>query len=219
LALVLAPTYFSDRNPDNDTSPITATALTNAADSVEWVDVANSNNYRPDNNATVGAMAGTDLTDSVGTVLNDDDVLNSVVFEDITEVQLAGTGDILQLVGGARVDLQQLGDVASYAYNNGQYLLGITNELDASFGNLQQTVVDITAGTTDVFVSDEPPVAGVGGVPNPIDIYSRWYDSNDNNKPYYWNGTTWVDLSDPRIASNQSEITAVSATLTEQSQR
>lgn len=205
---------FSDRNPDNDTSPITATALTNAADSVEWVDVANSNNYRPDNNATVGATAGTDLTDSVGTVLNDDDVLNSVVFEDITEVQLAGTGDILQLVGGARVDLQQLGDVASYAYNNGQYLLGITNDLDASFGNLQQTVVDITAGTTDVFVSDEPPVAGVGGVPNPIDIYSRWYDSNDNNKPYYWNGTTWVDLSDPRIASNQSEIAAVSATLT-----
>lgn len=204
---------FSDRNPDNDTSPITATALTNAADSVEWVDVANSNNYRPDNNATVGATAGTDLTDSVGTVLNDDDVLNSVVFEDITEVQLAGTGDILQLVGGARVDLQQLGDVASYAYNNGQYLLGITNDLDASFGNLQQTVVDITAGTTDVFVSDEPPVAGVGGVPNPIDIYSRWYDSNDNNKPYYWNGTTWVDLSDPRIASNQSEISAVSANL------
>jgi hypothetical protein len=207
-------TAESDRNPDNDTSTISATVGANIADSVEWIDVANFNNLRPDNNATVGAMAGTDLTDSVGTVLNDDDVLNSVVFEDITEVQLAGTGDILQLVGGARVDLQQLGDVASYAYNNGQYLLGITNDLDASFGNLQQTVVDITAGTTDVFVSDEPPVAGVGGVPNPITIYSRWYDSNDSNKPYYWNGTAWVDLSDPRIASNQSEIAAVSATLT-----
>ena len=207
-------TAESDRNPDNDTSTISATVGANIADSVEWIDVANFNNLRPDDNATVGAMAGTDLTDSVGTVLNDDDVLNSVVFEDITEVQLAGTGDILQLVGGARVDLQQLGDVASYAYNNGQYLLGITNDLDASFGNLQQTVVDITAGTTDVFVSDEPPVAGVGGVPNPIDIYSRWYDSNDSNKPYYWNGTAWVDLSDPRIASNQSEIAAVSATLT-----
>ena len=206
-------TAESDRNPDNDTSTISATVGANIADSVEWIDVANFNNLRPDDNATVGATAGSNLTASTGALLGDDDVLNSVVFEDITEVQLAGTGDILQLVGGARVDLQQLGDVASYAYNNGQYLLGITNELDASFGNLQQTVVDITAGTTDVFVSDEPPVAGVGGVPNPIDIYSRWYDSNDNNKPYYWNGTTWVDLSDPRIASNQSEISAVSANL------
>jgi hypothetical protein len=204
---------FSDRSPDNDNSNVTAIALTNAADSVEWIDVANFNNLRPDDNATVGATAGTNLTDSIGTVLNDDDVLNSVVFEDITEVQLAGTGDILQLVGGARVDLQQLGDVAAYAFNNGQYLLGITNDLDASFGNLQQTVVDISAGTTDVFVSDEPPVAGVGGVPDPIDIYSRWYDSNDNNKPYYWNGVSWIDLSDPRIASNQSEIAAVSANL------
>jgi len=203
----------SDRNPDNDTSNIFATVGANIADSVEWIDVANFNNLRPDDNATVGATAGTNLTDSVGAVLGDDDVLNSVVIEDITEIQLAGTGEILELIGGARADLQQLGDVAAYAFNNGQYLLGITNDLDASFGNLQQTVVDITAGTTDVFVSDEPPVAGVGGVPDPIDIYSRWYDSNDNNKPYYWNGTTWVDLSDPRIASNQSEITAVSANL------
>ena len=204
---------FSDRNPDNDQSNVTATALTNAADSVEWVDVSDLNGYRPDNNATVGATAGTNLTDSVGGLLGDDDVLNSVVIEDITEIQLAGTGEILELIGGARADLQQLGDVAAYAFNNGQYLLDITNNLDASFGNLQQTVVDISAGTTDVFISDEPPVAGVGGVPDPIDIYSRWYDSNDNNKPYYWNGTTWVDLSDPRIASNQSEIAAVSANL------
>jgi len=204
---------FSDRNPDNDQSNVTATALTNIADSVEWQDVSNLNGGRPFDNATVGATAGSNLTASTGALLGDDDVLNSVVIEDITEIQLAGTGEILELIGGARADLQQLGDVAAYAFNNGQYLLGITNDLDASFGNLQQTVVDITAGTTDVFVSDEPPVAGVGGVPDPIDIYSRWYDSNDNNKPYYWNGTTWVDLSDPRIASNQSEITAVSANL------
>ena len=159
----------------------------------------------------MGAQASIDLRNSTGVVLGDDDVLNSVVFEDITQVQLAGTGDILELIGGAAVDLQQLGDVAKYAYDADQVLNGYINGLNASFGNLQETLVDITSGVADVFVSDTAPVAGVGGVPDPIVIYSRWYDSDDSNKPYYWNGTTWVDLSDPRIASNQADITAVSA--------
>ena len=42
---------FSDRNPDNDQSNITATALTNAADSVEWENVADSTDNKPDNTA------------------------------------------------------------------------------------------------------------------------------------------------------------------------
>ena len=161
----------------------------------------------------MGAQASIDLRNSTGVVLGDDDVLNSVVFEDITQVQLAGTGDILELVGGGAVDLQQLGDVAKYAYDADQVLNGYINGLNDSFGNLQDTLLDITAGVADVYVSDTAPVAGVGGVPDPIVIYSRWYDSDDSNKPYYWNGTAWIDLSDPRIASNQADITAVSASL------
>jgi uncharacterized coiled-coil protein SlyX len=206
-------TAESDRNPDNDTGTVFATVGANVADSVEWVDVGDGSGLRPSNNATVGAQASIDLRNSTGVVLGDDDVLNSVVFEDITQVQLAGTGDILELIGGAAVDLQQLGDVAKYAYDADQVLNGYINGLNTSFGNLQETLVDITSGVADVFVSDTAPVAGVGGVPDPIVIYSRWYDSDDSNKPYYWNGTAWVDLSDPRIASNQADITAVSASL------
>jgi uncharacterized coiled-coil protein SlyX len=206
-------TAESDRNPDSDTSTVFATVGANVADSVEWVDVGDGSGLRPSNNATVGAQASIDLRNSTGVVLGDDDVLNSVVFEDITQVQLAGTGDILELIGGAAVDLQQLGDVAKYAYDADQVLNGYINGLNASFGNLQETLVDITSGVADVYVSDTAPVAGVGGVPDPIVIYSRWYDSDDSNKPYYWNGTAWVDLSDPRIASNQADITAVSASL------
>jgi uncharacterized coiled-coil protein SlyX len=204
---------LSDRNPDNDTSTIFATALTNAADSVEWVDVGDNSGLRPSNNATVGAQASIDLRNSTGVVLGDADVLNSVVIEDITQIQLAGTGDILELVGGGAVDLQQLGDVAKYAYDADQVLNGYINGLNASFGNLQDTLGDITAGVADVYVQATAPVAGVGGVPDPIPVYSRWYDSDDSNRPNYWNGTTWIDLSDPRIASNQADITAVSASL------
>ena len=42
---------FSDRNPDNDQSNVTATALTNAADSVEWENVADSTDNKPDDSA------------------------------------------------------------------------------------------------------------------------------------------------------------------------
>jgi len=199
---------LSDRNPDSDVSDRLATALTNIADSVEWVDVGDGGGLRPSNNATVGAQASVDLKNAAGTVLVDADVLNSVVIEDITQIQLAGTGEILELIGGGSVDLQQLGDVAAYAYNADQVLNGYINGLNSSFGNLQDTLGDITAGVADVYVQATAPVAGVGGVPDPIPVYSRWYDSDDSNRPNYWNGTTWIDLSDPRIAQNNNEIVA-----------
>ena len=44
---------LSDRNPDNDTSTITATAALNQAQAVEWAAVADGAGNRPDNNADV----------------------------------------------------------------------------------------------------------------------------------------------------------------------
>ena len=45
-----------------------------------------------------------------------------------------------------------------------------------------------------------------------LTIGDIWYDSDDNNKSYRWDGTTWVAVSDVRISQNiaaiQSEITA-----------
>jgi hypothetical protein len=38
---------------------------------------------------------------------------------------------------------------------------------------------------------DEPPVDD--DPDNPILPGTRWYDTNDNNKEHFWNGTDWVD--------------------------
>ena len=43
---------------------------------VEWVDVADGASTKPDNNATVGATAGTDLKDSGANTLGDSDIMN-----------------------------------------------------------------------------------------------------------------------------------------------
>lgn len=34
-----------------------------------------------------------------------------------------------------------------------------------------------------------------------------WYDSNDNNRAYRWSGTSWVETTDPRIASTAAALT------------
>lgn len=55
-----------------------------------------------------------------------------------------------------------------------------------------------TSGTT-VFMQDDAPTTGmVSG-----DI---WYDTNDGNKPYRYNGTDWIDVSDVRIVNNAAAI-------------
>lgn len=33
-----------------------------------------------------------------------------------------------------------------------------------------------------------------------------WFDSDDNNKPYYWSGTAWVDTTDARVTTLQADV-------------
>lgn len=203
---------ISDRNPDNDVGTISATAGAVTADSVEWVDVGDGGGLRPANNATVGAQLSVNLQDSGGSPLGDTEVLNSIVLQEVQKVELVD-GDVLELIGGAQADIQNLGDVAVYAYNADQVLNGYINTLNTSVGNISASIGDITGGVGDVYLQATEPVAGVGGVPDPIVTGSRWYDSDDNNKPYYYSGSAWVSLEDPRIASNEAAITATNATL------
>jgi hypothetical protein len=197
---------FSDRNPDNDVSSITATAVANIADSVDWVDVSNASGGRPSNNATVGAQASVNLLNSDGSVISDAAILNEVIRQEILTIELE-SGDILDLESGDNVDIQNLGDVAVWAYDASVILQG-------SVANLSSLLADITSGVGDVYVRAARPVAGVDGVSDPIVISSRWYDSDDSNAPYYWSGSAWVSLLDPRIASNEAAITQLNADLT-----
>ena len=70
-------TAVSDRNPDNDTSNISATVGV-----IPWADVAGDD--KPEDNATVGATIGTDLKDESFTVVGGADVLNQHDFFLIT---------------------------------------------------------------------------------------------------------------------------------------
>ena len=212
----------SIRDPDSDTSSITATAGqiatsqlnddANFAETADWPQVTGVG--RPEDNATVGATVGTDLYDTDGTtVLGQTDVLNSILEQDILRVELEGE-TILNLETGLEVDIQNLGDVAIFVNESNSTIQGNIDLLEGNIQNLTSLIGDVTAGVGDVYLQDSEPVAGVGGVPSPIPDGSRWYDTDDNNAPYYWNGTAWVSLLDPRIGQNASAITALQTRMT-----
>ena len=196
----------SDRNPDNDTSTISATV-----GSIPWNDV--SGDAKPEDNATVGATVGTDLYDDDGaTVLTHDDIANAVLRLDLLNVQIE-TGEVLDLETGQDVLIQNLGDVAIYVNESNQIINSNISAVSNTVSGLEATIVDLVSGVSDVYVQATPPIAGVGGIPDPIPTFSRWYDSDDSNAPYYWNDTEWVSLADPRIASNASSINTLQADL------
>ncbi len=196
----------SDRNPDNDTSTINA-----VCGRVNWVDVAGSTNA-PANNATVGATFGTDVDDGAGNIVTFNNVENSVLAQEILQVEVEA-GQVLDLESGLDVDIQNLGDVAIYVSDNSGILQGNIDTVSTALSNLEGTVVDLTSGVSDVYVSTTAPVAGVGGIPDPIPTFSRWYDSDDDNHPYYWTSTAWVSLEDPRIGSNSASIASLTSSL------
>ena len=76
--------------------------------------------------------------------------------------------------------------------------------LSTSVGNLAGTVQDLTANTGTVYFQANAPTGTIA-------TNSRWYDSDDNNKPYYYNGTSWVSIADPTIAANEAAISALNA--------
>lgn len=88
------------------------------------------------------------------------------------------------------------------------------NDIDANaeaiitLGEGLQTQINTLAQgvAANVYVQAEPPVPGVGGVPNPIPEGSRWYDSDDNNEPYIYLDSAWVSIEDPRIGNADAAI-------------
>ena len=163
--------------------------------------------------ATVGAQVGVDLYNTDGsTVLGVNDVLNSVVAQDILTIEVEA-GEVLDLETGADVSIESIGDVAIFVSNSNQTINTSINSVADSISALEDTVVDLTSGVSDIYIQTTEPVPGQNGIPNPIPTFSRFYDSDDNNHPYYYTGTAWVSLKDASIAQNSAAITNLTSNL------
>lgn len=99
--------------------------------------------------------------------------------------------------------LQRINDIDA----NAEAILDIGSTLQIQINTLAQGVA------ASVFVQNDAPVAGVAGVPNPIPEGARWYDADDNNKPYIYLSGVWTTIDDPRVGVIESDLTVLTATV------
>jgi hypothetical protein len=68
---------------------------------------------------------------------------------------------------------------------------------------LSSTITTVSASATRqrVFVQNDPPSGGTYA------FGDLWYDFNDGNRPYVWNGGSWVEISDNRFSTISASVT------------
>lgn len=75
-----------------------------------------------------------------------------------------------------------------------QNALGIENLSEVDIPDLQQAIYSLGSSVAMVGVpyrQDEPPEDDDPDFP--ILVGTRWYDTNNDNLEYFWNGTEWVE--------------------------
>ena len=110
---------------------------------------------------------------------------------------------------------------------------------DANAANLQARITDIDANAeaiitlgeglqiqittlaegvaATIYIQPGEPIPGVGGVPDPIPNGARWYDSDDDNRPYIYLLATleWVSTEDPRVGVLVTDLDVLEAVVSD----
>jgi hypothetical protein len=77
---------------------------------------------------------------------------------------------------------------------------------DATATAAADDAYDLADSKNTVYRQDDAPTGGT------YKVNDVWIDTNDGNKLYVWNGTSWVSAQDASIATAQSAATAAQAT-------
>lgn len=150
-----------------------------AALTAAWSQVTDDDGNKPDNNATVGAIAGTNLKDSLSNVLNDADVKNSAI-------TLSSSGT-LSGAGGGAVTFDSIGGATTYAKipaantsGTGTARRALIDFSSASHANKSLANVDSSANTK------------LSGIETGATVGANW-STNLTNRP--------TELTDGRVST------------------
>jgi hypothetical protein len=171
-----------------DTATSTALAASSAAsaaasDANDAVDYANS------------------AISTANTVASNLDLLSPRVLaveQDVADVNLAiidlENEDVV-LAGQISTVTADLGDLTAAVATEEYARIQGDTALASAIQNIQ------VSNAPMVFIQASAPVAGVGGVPDPIPEYSIWYDSDDGNHQYRFVDGTWTSVQDADIGA------------------
>ena len=183
-----------------------------------WVRAVNQNSVRGPLNSSTGTLGQTqaDTTLILG-ILTDQITTSQLATSLTTPIALIPSlsGSITALDAYTGITSEYSGDNLLSRINSTEVVASTTTSavatinsslstLNSTVSNLQGSVSDLTSGVSAVYVQASEPTGT-------ITTNSRWYDNDDNMKPYFYNGTSWIALDDPRIASNQVSINSLNA--------
>lgn len=210
-------TYYSDEPPESQ------------APGDIWYDTSNDNHpYRADGTGatTVGPYGWVSVQDkTIQEAANEAAEANSLASDALTAAQLAqatADGSISTYYqqdapwpnGSAEHD-GDLGDMW-YDTDNGKSFWWdtaaklwqpITDSAIQEALEAAQDAQTTADGKITAFYSPTAPAASVAGSGD------LWYDTDDKNKVYYWDGSKWVAVSDKRIDEHTSSISEINTTL------
>ena len=183
-----------------------------------WVRAVNQNSVRGPLNSSTGTLGQTqaDTTLILG-ILTDQITTSQLATSLTTPIALIPSlsGSITALDAYTGITSEYSGANLLSRINSTEVVASTTTSavatinsslstLNSTVSNLQGSVSDLTSGVSTVYVQASEPTGT-------ITTNSRWYDNDDNMKPYFYNGTAWIALDDPRIASNQASINSLNA--------
>jgi hypothetical protein len=108
---------------------------------------------------------------------------------------------------------EMLGDAAAVTLQQRVTDIDSNAEAILTLGEGLQTQINTLAQgiAATVFVQAGEPIPGIDGVPDPIPEGARWYDTDDNNAPYIYQNSAWVNINDPRIGVAAANIAVLTA--------
>lgn len=102
---------------------------------------------------------------------------------------------------------QQITNLNTLVGENNATIYGELSALSSFDQSLSQQVETVSAKTNTkvrTFLQANPPV---GSLANPLTEGDMWFDTDDGNKPYRYNGQGWVDVQDDDIEVVAAAVT------------
>lgn len=134
--------------------------------------------------------------------------LGAVTRAGVRQVDGAGpTGGINGVSATTGVDVSDLLDVLTGQLTESQLYAALNARIDlidgSGPGSVNARVSALAAVKSRTFYAATAPVSDGDYTLQANDI---WFDSDDNNRPYRYNGSTWVDITDTRLTTAITDI-------------
>jgi len=176
------------------------------ADAVAWAQIAATANA-PDNNADVTGSNTSNNTANVGSLTASEVVSDlTQALSDIVTAQATADGKVVTFYQDAQPTAEGDGDLwidtndgnKLYRWNLGTTTWVLIQDSSTAIADAASALAASDGKIVSFYQNAAPTATAIGDL---------WFDTNDNNEPYWWNDSSWVSISNPTLWANVGDPT------------